>query len=271
MTDTIVIAALLGLVEGLTEFIPVSSTGHLIVLVDLFGFRGPPGHVFEIVIQLGAIMAVCWVYRGKLIDVIAGLPHDTKARHFATIIAIAFLPAALAGAALHGFIKDTLFSPSVVAVSLIIGGVAILAIERFQANRIADVSQVESITHETAFKIGMFQAFAMIPGVSRSGATIMGALLMGVARPTAAEFSFFLAIPTMLGATVFDLYKNHAALDATGGFTIAVGFTTAFLAGLLVVRSVVAFVGRHGFAPFAWYRIAIGTAMLAILIARTYS
>ena len=268
MTSTVAIAVLLGVVEGLTEFIPVSSTGHLILLVDLLGFRGPPGRVFEIVIQLGAILAVCWTYRRRLLGLVSGLPSEGSAQHFALILLIGFLPAAVVGAFAHGFIKSVLFSPWVVTISLLLGGLAILVIERLVVADQAVKPSVENIDYGRAFKIGLFQTLAMIPGVSRSGATIMGARLLGVDRPTAAEFSFFLAIPTMLGATVFDLYKNWANLDGSGTLVIVVGFVAAFLAGLLVVRTLVAFVSRHGFAPFAWYRIILGIAMLILLIAR---
>jgi len=262
--STFPLAAFLGLVEGLTEFIPVSSTGHLILLVDLLGFEGPPGKVFEIAIQLGAILAVCWVYRAKLLQVVEGLPANGRARRFSSAVLIAFLPAAAIGALAHGFIKSVLFSPWVVSVSLVLGGLAILVIERaMPAPRVHDVDDVGLAT---AFKIGLFQTLAMIPGVSRSGATIMGALLLRVDRPAAAEFSFFLAIPTMTGATVYDLWKNKAALDfGSDGLVIGVGFVVAFLAALAVVRTVVGFVSRHGFAPFGWYRILLGTFMFAWL------
>lgn len=264
--DTVLLlqVVVLGLVEGLTEFIPVSSTGHLILLDYLMGFEGPPGKVFEIVIQLGAILAICVLYWRKLFEVAIGLPSDPAARRFAAAILLAFLPAAVIGALAHGFIKVVLFSPWVVSVALIAGGIAILAIERSIGQpRIGDVGQIGP---KTALKIGACQVLAMIPGVSRSGATIMGALLCGVERKTAAEFSFFLAIPTMFGATVYDLYKNRAVLDLHDGMVIAIGFGVAFLAALAVVRTVVGFVGRHGFAPFAWYRIGLGGIMLAVLL-----
>lgn len=266
MSETYLLAALLGVVEGLTEFVPVSSTGHLILLVDLIGFRGPPGKVFEIVIQLGAILAVRWVYRTKLLHVAAGLPRDSSARHFAVAVLMAFLPAALVGALAHGFIKSVLFSPYVVSASLILGGLAIIAIER--AIPVPRVRDINGIGPRAALMIGACQTLAMVPGVSRSGATIMGALLLRVDRKTAAEFSFFLAIPTMLGATAVDLYKNPGVLNSGDALVIAVGFSTAFLAALVVVRAVVAFVGRHGFTPFAYYRIAVGMTMLAFLATR---
>jgi undecaprenyl-diphosphatase len=259
-------AAFLGVVEGLTEFIPVSSTGHLILLVDLLHFEGPPGKVFEIVIQLGAILAVCWVYRSKLWQVLLGLPSDRPSQRFALNIILAFLPAAVIGVLAHGFIKNVLFSPWVVSTSLVLGGLAILAIER--ARKPAMVQDIDALTPAIAVKIGFCQVLAMVPGVSRSGATIMGALLLGVARKPATEFSFFLAIPTMLGATVYDLYKNRGTLDGAGGELIAVGFVAAFLSALLVVRALIAFVSKHGFGPFAWYRIAVGLVMLVVLLLR---
>jgi undecaprenyl-diphosphatase len=254
---------LLGVLEGLTEFIPVSSTGHLILMGAVLGFEGPPGRVFEIAIQLGAILAVVVLYFRRLWGVLVGLPRDPAARHFALAILLAFLPAALVGVVAHGFIKAVLFSPWVVAVSLILGGVAILLIER--ARPVALVHSIEALSLRRALAIGAVQCLAMIPGVSRSGATIMGALLLGVDRRTAAEFSFFLAIPTMFGAVVYDLYKNRAGLTLDGGMVIAVGFVAAFLAALLVVRAVIGFVARHGFAPFAWYRIALGVVALVLL------
>jgi undecaprenyl-diphosphatase len=256
-------AVLLGVLEGLTEFIPVSSTGHLILLQTAIGFEGPPGHVFEVAIQLGAILAVVVVYFQRLFAVLLGLPRDPGARHFVFAILLAFLPAAIVGALAHGFIKSVLFSPWVVATSLIVGGIAILLIER--ARPVATIHAVEQLPLRRALAIGAVQCLAMIPGVSRSGATIMGALLMGVDRRTAAEFSFFLAIPTMFGAVVYDLYKNRHHLDLDAGLVIGVGFAAAFLAALLVVRILVAVVARHGFAPFAWYRIALGTFVLALL------
>jgi undecaprenyl-diphosphatase len=259
-------AALLGLVEGLTEFIPVSSTGHLILLVDLIGFRGPPGFVFEVVIQLGAILAVCFAYRAKLFGVAFGMVNDPRDRRFAINILLGFLPAMVIGALAHGFIKSMLFNPWVVSVMLIAGGVAILAIER--SLPLARHHAIEQFPAPLAFKIGLCQVIAMIPGVSRSGATIMGALLLRVDRRTATEFSFFLAIPTMLAAATYDLAKNWSRITADGAGLILVGFVAAFIAALIVVRAVIAFITRHGFVPFAWYRIAVGTLMLALLALR---
>ena len=263
---TLLGAIFLGVVEGLTEFIPVSSTGHLILLVDLIGFKGPPGKVFEIVIQLGAILAVCWAYRAKLLGVASGMFSDPDDFRFVRNLLLAFLPAMVLGALLHGFIKSVLFSPWVVVVSLIIGGIAILVIERNLP--LARHHAPEKFPPMLAIFIGFCQALAMIPGVSRSGATIMGALMLKVDRRTATEFSFFLAIPTMLAATVYDVYKNRGSLTVDSTAIIAVGFITAFICALFVVKSVITFISRHGFVPFAWYRIALGTVMLIVLLAR---
>jgi undecaprenyl-diphosphatase len=259
-------AVLLGVVEGLTEFIPVSSTGHLILISDLIGFKGPEGKVFEIVIQLGAILAVCWLYRQKLIDVTLHLLSNAADFRFARNVLLAFIPAMVIGALAYSFIKSVLFSPWVVAISLILGGIAIFVIEAMHKK--ARYYEIENLPLSTSIGIGLCQTVAMIPGVSRSGATIMGALLLGVDRKTATEFSFFLAIPTMLAATVYDLWKNRHGLDTAGLDVIAIGFVVAFLSALPVVRAFVGFVSRHGFAPFAWYRIAVGIVMLVILFMR---
>lgn len=257
-------ALVLGAVEGLTEFIPVSSTGHLILFAELLGFDGPPGRVFEIVIQLGAILAVCLVYRKRLIDTLLGLGRDVSARRFAFNVFIAFLPAVVAGVLLHGFIKSVLFSPFVVCVSLIVGGFLILLIERnFTSDRVPDI---DSIDWKLALQIGLCQVLAMIPGVSRSGATIMGARVLGLNRAAATEFSFFLAIPTMLAATVYDTYKNAGALSSDNWLLIGLGFAVALLTAMLVVSRLVAFVSRNGFGVFAWYRIGFGSLMLALLL-----
>ena len=260
------VAVLLGLAEGLTEFIPVSSTGHLILLVDLLGFEGPAGGVFEIAIQFAAILAVCWVYRRRLWHAATGLLTDADAQRFATNILLGFLPAMVIGAIAHDFIKHVLFSPWVVSVSLVVGGVLIFAIERYHPQ--PKVAHINGITPGVALKIGLCQCVSMIPGVSRAGATIMGAMMVGISREAATEFSFFLAIPTMLAATVYDLYKNWAALSLDDASLIAIGSVTAFFAALIVVRTLIRFVSRNGFAPFAWYRIAIGLAMGAVLLSR---
>lgn len=259
-------AAFLGVVEGLTEFIPVSSTGHLILLVDLLGFEGPPGKVFEIAIQLGAILAICVVYWSRLWATLSGLGRDDRANRFTVNVLFGFLPALVIGFFAHGFIKGVLFNPWVVSVALIVGGIAILAIERFTGE--GEVESVDDFKFRLSLKIGLLQCIAMIPGVSRSGATIMGARLLGVQRAAAAEFSFFLAVPTMAAATAYDLFKNRDGLTLDGAGLIATGFIVAFLSAVLVVRSVIAFINRYGFTPFAWYRIAIGAVMLAVLALR---
>jgi undecaprenyl-diphosphatase len=233
------------------------------LLVDLLGFRGPPGKVFEIAIQFGAILAICWLYRQRFLHVAFSLISDRQSQRFVTNILLGFLPAMVIGAGLHGFIKSTLFSPYVVSVMLVLGGIAILLIERYRPE--PSVRHVAQITPGLALKIGLCQTVAMIPGVSRSGATIMGAMLLKVGREAATEFSFFLAVPTMLAATVYDLYKNWAQLSFDDGPLIAVGFGAAFLSALVVVRTLIAFISRNGFGPFAYYRIAIGLVMLVIL------
>ena len=255
----------LGVVEGLTEFLPISSTGHLILMETLIGFEGPPGKVFEIVIQLGAILAICWLYRAKLIGVLMGLGSDPVAQRFAINLVIAFLPAAVLGVMFHRIIKTVLLTPGVICASLFLGGIVILVVERMRLRPLH--RSVDDFPLLFALKIGFCQALAMIPGVSRAGATIMGARVFRVDRATAAEFSFFLAMPTMLGATVYDLYKNWSTLDWQGGGIIAIGFVVAFVAALAVVRPFLRFISRHGFGVFAWYRIAIGTLALVLLLA----
>lgn len=258
---------LIGVVEGLTEFLPVSSTGHIILAEEVLHFQGPPGKVFEIVIQLGAILAVCLLYRAKIWTTIEGvLRREKPAIRFATAVVVAFLPAAIIGVAAHKYIKSVLFNPWVVAVALIVGGIAILLIERFaQRPRIKTLDDVDL---KTALYIGLCQCLAMIPGVSRAGATIMGARAFRVDRATAAEFSFFLAMPTMLGATVYDLFKNWSSLSWEHGGVIALGFVAAFISAMLVVGAFVRFISRHGFTVFAWYRIAVGALALTLLLMR---
>ena len=262
--EALLTALFLGIVEGLTEFIPVSSTGHLILLVDILGFEGPPGRVFEIVIQFGAILAVCWLYREKLIAVTKGLlSAEREAYIFSRNLFLAFIPSALIGLQFHEVIKTVLFSPFVVSVALIVGGILIILIEKLRPE--PRVHTTEALCWQRSLAIGFCQALAMIPGTSRSGATIMGALLFRMERKAAAEFSFFLAIPTMLAAASYDTYKNWHHLDASGMEVIGVGFVSAFIVALLVVKHVVGFISRHGFVPFAWYRIVIGSLMLALL------
>jgi undecaprenyl-diphosphatase len=257
-------AILLGLVEGLTEFIPVSSTGHLLLLREALGLTGERWGSFVVMIQLGAILAVISIYFAKLWKVLIGLPTDPKARHFAISILVAFIPSLLAGAFAYDFIKDVLFeTPVVICVMLIIGGFLLMAVERFAPNpQHFDAMQV---TWKTSLLIGLFQCLALVPGVSRSGATISGSILLKLEKPAAAEFSFFLAIPTMVGAFTYDLIKNHDTLDLSFGWVIGLGFVTAFLAGLAVVKFLVNFVGQFGFTPFAWWRIVVGTVGLVAI------
>lgn len=259
-------ALLLGVVEGLTEFLPISSTGHLILVGDILGFSGPPGRVFEIAIQLGAILAVCWLCRAKLWRTAVGMFRRGDEQRFACNVVLSFLPAAVLGVLFHNVITEALFSVKTVAVMLIVGGVVILLIERFKPA--PTIRSTEAIGWKTALAIGFCQALAMVPGVSRSGATIMGALMLRMERTVAAEYSFFLAIPTMLAATVFSLYKSREALAETEALNeIAIGFVAAFVVALLVVKWAIAFISKHGFVPFAYYRIFIGSVILALLFA----
>jgi undecaprenyl-diphosphatase len=259
--NPILLIIILGVIEGLTEFIPVSSTGHLVLAGALIGL--PPGSAtFNIVIQLGAILAVVVLYWRRLWAVLEGvLRRDAKAIAFARNVLIGFLPSAVVGALAYSAITTLLETPMVVAIALIVGGILILIIENM-AKRISTES-VEAMRWKTAFGIGIVQCLAMIPGVSRSGATIMGALLLGVERRTAAEYSFFLAIPTMIGATTLALWEGRDALDLSHVSAIALGFVVSFVVALVVIRWFLGVVSRRGFAPFAWYRIAAG--LLAIL------
>jgi undecaprenyl-diphosphatase len=259
--ETIVDAVLLGIVEGLTEFIPVSSTGHLLLSTQLLGLAGDEKKAFwdtfNVMIQLGAILAVVVVYFGRLWRVLVGLPNDPAARRFVVSIIVAFLPAAVIGALAFDFIKTVLFdSPVLICVVLIVGGVALALLDRYDVAPLHDDAMRYPIG--VALAIGFFQCLAMVPGVSRSGATIAGALLLRCDKRSAAEFSFFLAIPTMLGAFVLDFYENSGVLSGSDISVIAIGFVVSFVAALFVVRTLVDFVGRHGFMPFAWWRIAVG-------------
>ena len=258
---------LLGIVEGVTEFLPVSSTGHLILATRLLGYDAGRWEVFNVVIQLGAILAIVVLYWRTFWAVAMGLVRrEPKSWLFVRNLFVAFLPAAVIGLALQRYIEALLGNADVVAVALVVGGVAILAVERFAPR--SDISGVADIPLSTVIGIGFLQCLAMVPGVSRSGATILGALALGVERRTAAEFSFFLAIPTMLGASVLELAKNHAALTdgkGAGLSAIAIGFVVAFIVALLVVKWFVGIVTKHGFVPFAWYRIAAGLIALAAL------
>lgn len=266
MNHDTISALILGAVEGFTEFLPVSSTGHLILAGELLGFQDDLGKVFDVVIQLGAILAVVVFSFGRLWNVLVGLPTDSGARRFALAVIVAFLPAAVIGAVLHDFIKDVLFSPWVVVVSLIVGGILILVLERIAPR--PRYRTVEGLSMTTALGIGFCQCLAMIPGVSRSGATILGGEMLGVDRRTATEFTFYLAIPTMLGASVLDLFKARHEITTNGLGIIALGFVTAFIVAIPVVRGLIGFVGRFGLAPFGWYRIAIGLVAAVWLLAR---
>lgn len=256
-------ALFLGIIEGLTEFLPVSSTAHLMLAGDLLGFEGPGGKTFEIVVQLGAILAVCWVFRERLLRVAMTLGEPASFA-FVRNILLAFLPSAVVGALAYKYIKQMLDSPLVAASALVVGGVAILIIERLSKR--ARVHSVEDMSPALSLGVGLCQMLAMVPGVSRAGATILGAMMLGVDRRAAAEFSFFLAIPTMVGASAYSLYKNRDALSFDGAGLIAIGFVAAFISALVVVRGFIGFVGRHGFAPFAWYRIVVGGAMVAVYL-----
>ncbi len=259
-------ALLLGVIEGLTEFLPISSTGHLILLGDLIGFQGPPGKVFEISIQLGAILAVVIIYWRKLLDLAVNCWRPGLQRFYVVNLLLAFLPAMVLGATLHKTITEVLFNPWVVSTALVVGGIAIILIERLRPS--PNIHSVPEIGPLAAVLIGFGQALAMIPGTSRSGATIITALLVGVDRKVAAEFSFILAIPTMLAATAYSLYKARGELSADGAGLVAVGFAAAFVVAFLVVRWLIGVVGRIGFTPFGWYRIGLGLVMLAWLSLR---
>lgn len=265
MADQSIISALiLGLIEGLTEFIPVSSTAHVLLAGHFLGFKSP-GNTFAVLIQLGAILAILLVYFQRLLAIALALPTSAKARSFVLSVLIAFLPAAVIGAIAHDFIKSVLFeTPVLICIVLIVGGVILYAIDKLPLQ--PKYRDVMDYPPSLAFKIGLFQCLAMIPGTSRSGATIAGALLLGTDKRSAAEFSFFLAMPTMLGAFTLDLYKNRNALDFNDSALIAVGFIAAFVSALLVVRSLLNFVSSRGFAPFAIWRIVVGVAGLIGLL-----
>jgi undecaprenyl-diphosphatase len=254
----VVKAAVLGVVEGLTEFIPVSSTGHLLLVQHFLGFADEDfGKTFAVLIQLGAVLAILSIYFVKLWTIFIGSFHDPAARRFVIGVLIAFLPAALIGVAAHGIIKGVLFNPWVVCFMLIVGGAVLLWVDRLDLK--------PRHREATQFPLGMYlgigicQCAAMIPGVSRSGATIVAAMLFGADKRSAAEFSFFLAIPTMAGAFTYDLYKNWAMMDAGNALVVGVGFVTSFIAGWIVVRSLLDYVSRHGFALFAWWRVTVGS------------
>lgn len=266
----IITAILLGIVEGLTEFLPVSSTGHLILAAELLGYRAEEWATFNVIIQLGAILAVIVLYWRTFWTVATGLfAREAGAWRFALNLAVAFLPSAVLGLILIDNIEALLGNAIVVAIALIVGGLGILLIEKLV--KPANIEPgIAMIPLKRALGIGFVQCLAMVPGVSRSGATIMGALALRVERRTAAEFSFFLAVPTMLGATTLQVAKHHAEIAASGvdWGLIALGFVVSFVVAIVVIRWFVGIVGKHGFAPFAWYRIVAGAAALAWLLAR---
>jgi undecaprenyl-diphosphatase len=256
-------ALLLGVIEGLTEFLPVSSTGHLLLVGHFLGFEST-GKTFEVLIQLGAILAILLAYGRRLLKIARDLPYDAAARRFVLGVLVAFLPAAVVGAALHGFIKDVLFNPWIVCVTLILGGFVLLVVDNLKLDTRYD--EATRFPLAMYLKIGLVQCLAMVPGVSRSGATIVGAMLLGASKRAAAEFSFFLAMPTMAGAFAYDLLKNYKILSASDVGAIVVGFIAAFVSASIVVRTLLAYVSRHGFAPFAWWRLVVGAAGLAGLL-----
>ncbi|MGP9803759.1 undecaprenyl-diphosphate phosphatase [Paracoccus sp. NSM] len=265
MEPNTIAAAVLGVLEGLTEFIPVSSTGHILLAGHFLGFHSP-GRAFEVIIQLGAIMAILGVYASRIVQILRDAPTEPGARRFVAAVLVAFLPAAVIGVFAHGFIKTVLFeTPMLIAVMLILGGFILLWVDRRAVTPV--YSRAEDFPLPMALKVGFIQCLAMIPGVSRSGATIVGALLLGADKRSAAEFSFFLAMPTMLGAFVYDLYKNQDVLHGEALGNIVVGFVFAFLSAIFVVRWLLGYVSHHGYALFAWWRIAVGSVSLLALIA----
>lgn len=256
-------ALLLGLLEGATEFIPVSSTGHLLLASHFLGFESA-GRTFEVAIQLGAVLAIAVAYAGKLAWVFGSAPRDPVARRFIGAVLLAFLPAAVLGAALHDVIKTVLFeTPRLIAAMLVLGGVVLLLVDRLPLKPRHE--EADRLPLGIAFAIGLCQTLALVPGVSRSGATIVGALFLGVSKRAAAEFSFFLSLPTMGGAVAYDLYRNRDILAFDDMGLIALGFAAALLSGLLVVRALLDFVSRRGFAVFGWWRILVGGAAMALL------
>ena len=265
MQETTLISLFLGVLEGLTEFIPVSSTGHLLLASHFLGFESA-GKTFEVVIQLGAVLALLAVYAGKITHTIVALPSERQARRFAGSVLLAFLPAVVIGVLAHDIIKEVLFeSPRLISIMLILGGIVLLLVDRLPLR--PRYHAADGLPLGVALAIGFFQCLAMIPGTSRSGSTIVGALLLGVDKRAAAEFSFFLSIPTMAGAVAYDLYKNRDVLDWSAMGEIAIGFAAAFLVAILVVRWLLGYVSRRGYALFGWWRIIVGALALAALTA----
>jgi len=264
MEDQTLVAAALGLLEGLTEFIPVSSTGHLLLVGHFLGFQSA-GNTFEVVIQLGAVLALVVLYFARLWQVFSTAHRDPAARRFVIAVLVAFLPAAFAGLVLHDIIKTVLFeSPMLISVMLILGGIVLLFVDRM--NIPVQVEEAADMTLRKALGIGLFQCLALVPGVSRSGSTIVGALVLGVGKRAAAEFSFFLSMPTMGAAVAYDLYKNRDVLDFSAWSEISVGFVVAFVTAILVVRWVLGYVSQRGYALFGWWRIIVGSVALAALL-----
>lgn len=254
-------AFILGVVEGLTEFLPISSTGHQIVVADLLGFGGERSIAFNIIIQLAAILAVVWEYRKKILGIVVGLPKEPQAQKFTGNLLIAFMPALVLGVVFSDMIHEYLFNPITVALALVVGGVIMLWAERRQ--HLVRADSVDDMTWQDALKIGFAQCLAMIPGTSRSGATIIGGLFFGLSRKAATEFSFFLAMPTMVGAAVYSAYKYRDLFQASDLPVFAVGFITSFVFAMLAVKALLRFIANHSYAVFAWYRIAFGVLILA--------
>jgi undecaprenyl-diphosphatase len=257
-------AFLMGIVEGLTEFLPISSTGHLILAGSLLDFTGEKVKIFEIVIQAGAMLAVCWEYRSKIGNVLGGLFNDAKAQKFALNLVVAFLPAATLGFLFNKKIKAVLFAPVPVALAFIAGGLVILWVERHNKRnpRAARIDAVDDMRVLDAFKVGCAQAFALVPGTSRSGATIIGGMLFGLSRKAATEFSFFLAIPTLFAATIYSLYKDRALLSMADLPLFGIGTLAAFVSAFLCVRWLLRYISSHDFTIFAWYRIVFGFVVI---------
>ncbi|CDF84228.1 undecaprenyl-diphosphate phosphatase [Pseudomonas sp. QL9] len=254
-------AFILGVVEGLTEFLPVSSTGHQIIVADLLGFVGERAQAFNIIIQLAAILAVVWEFRSKIIEIIVGLPTQRRAQKFTVNLLIAFAPAVVLGVAFADKIHKYLFNPITVAAALLIGGLIMLWAERRE--HAIRVDQVDDMTWRDALKVGCAQCLALIPGTSRSGATIIGGLLFGLSRKAATEFSFFLAMPTMVGAAVYSGYKYRELFQPSDLPVFAIGFVTSFIFAMIAVRGLLKFIASHSYAAFAWYRIVFGLLILA--------
>jgi undecaprenyl-diphosphatase len=254
-------ALILGVVEGLTEFLPISSTGHQIIVADLINFGGERAQAFNIIIQLGAILAVVWEFRRKIFDVVLGLPKERQAQRFTANLLIAFLPAVVLGVLFADLIHHYLFNPITVAVALVLGGIVMLWAERRE--HAVTVDTVDDMKWSDALKVGMVQCLAMIPGTSRSGSTIIGGLLFGLSRKAATEFSFFLAMPTMVGAAVYSGYKYRELFRPDDFMVFAVGFVVSFIFAMIAVRGLLKFIATHSYAVFAWYRIGFGLLILA--------